>query len=352
MPRRAVTLLVLAVLASSVAASPPAHAAPAPLDKQNWVVSVAGYRTDAYRNYVRLGYLVFSRTANTVEHNFWAWNQADRPLPVNSGDVYYCGSYPAGTNPRNNCPVHTGRGFTGDPNGHFTGTYAYDATAGTVTVEYTSSTVDGSTIAVDLTETWKVSAPKTGLGRIELTGSSYSANKGVGYGSNAGFESAGKATMAQIRTHTEPFLLEGWAWNNSKVATFTKGGSGGLTMSGYNLCDDGSCLGTVQYNAGCAATSCCKAGDQACIDRLNSSGNRRFYYMTGDYGGRRNSYEYWCECLSYEGCYQLNSHVKPLLQVLDDGGGFQGWVGVETSADRTDPWQPAGEYGGNFALIS
>src|SRR3569833_3262290 len=179
MPRRAVTLLVLAVLASSVAASPPAHAAPAPLDKQNWVVSVAGYRTDAYRNYVRLGYLVFSRTANTVEHNF-------------------CGSYPAGTNPRNNCPVHTGRGFTGDPNGHFTGTYAYDATAGTVTVEYTSSTVDGSTIAVDLPETWKVSAPKTGLGRIELTGSSYSANKGVGYGSNAGFESAGKATMAQI----------------------------------------------------------------------------------------------------------------------------------------------------------
>src|SRR5688572_12790496 len=72
--------------------SVPAHAAP-PLGKQNWVVSAAGFRTDAYRNYLRLGYLVFNNTSTAVEHNFWTWNQADYPLPVASGDVYYCGSW-------------------------------------------------------------------------------------------------------------------------------------------------------------------------------------------------------------------------------------------------------------------
>ena len=62
---------VLAALTGLVAAqliSVTAHAAP-PLGKQNWVVSAAGFRTDAYRNYLRLGYIVFNPTSNAVEHN-------------------------------------------------------------------------------------------------------------------------------------------------------------------------------------------------------------------------------------------------------------------------------------------
>jgi hypothetical protein len=357
-PRKVVLgplLAVLAVLGSMVAAVPPAQAAPLPLDKQNWVVSVAGFRTDAYRNYIRLGYLVFSPTGNTVEHNFWTWNQADRPLPVNSGDVHYCGDYAPGTNPRNNCPIRTAPGFTGDPNGRMTGVYRYDATsadAGTATITWTRSTLDGTTSTVDLQETWQVSSARTGLGKMTLASSGYSLTHGIAYGSNAPLDAASKAPMSEIRTRTETFWLEGASWNNNQIKIHPRGLDSGLTMNSWVPCDDGSCLGYVQYNAGCAESSCCQPDDQACKDRLKASGNRRFYYMTGQFGGRRNTYEYWCECLSYEQCYAYNSHVKPLLQVVDDAGRFQGWVGAEVSPDRRPPPELKGEFYAVYALVA
>jgi hypothetical protein len=74
--------------------------------------------------------------------------------------------------------------------------------------------------------------------------------------------------------------------------------------------------------------------------------------MSGAFGGRRNTYEYWCECLSYDACYTRNSHVKPMLQVIDDNGGFHGWVGVEVSPDRTVPRNPAGDVYSSWELIA
>lgn len=52
---------------------------------------------------------------------------------------------------------------------------------------------------------------------------------------------------------------------------------------------------------------------------------------------RRDTHWHWCSCLSInsaykeEFCYKGNSHVKPMLQILDDNGQFRGWVGVEAS---------------------
>ena len=345
-------LAALTVLVAAQLIAAPAHAAP-PLGKQNWVVSAAGFRTDAYRNYLRLGYLVFNNTSTAVEHNFWTWNQADYPLPINSGDVYYCGSWVPGTNPRNNCPIHTAPGFTGEPNGRFTGTYSYNATTAQVTITWTSSTIDGSTVGVNLVETWSVSTPRPGLARMALASDSYSLTYGIAFGSNASLAQTSKATPAQIKATTETYLLEGQSVSNNTIGSYTRGASGGLTMSGWNLCDDGSCMGTVQNNAGCSPASCCPAGPdyEACAARL-AAVNRRFYYLTNAYGGRRNSYEYWCECLSYDACYTRNSHVKPMLQVIDDGGVFRGWVGAEVSPDRTAPRSPAGEPYAAFALVS
>jgi hypothetical protein len=347
----ALLAMVVTVIATQLVAVPQAQAAPAPLGMHNWVVSAAGFRTDAYRNYIRLGYIVFSSTSNTVEHNFWTWNQADYPLPVNSGDVYYCGSWVPGTNPRNNCAIKTAPGFTTTPNGRFTGIYSYNQTAGQVSITWTRSTINGSTVTVNLTEVWTVSTHGTDLGRMALYSDDYSLTGGFAYGSNAGLDQASKAPMSAIRTRTETFWLEAQSWNRNTITNYARGSAGGLKMDGWNLCDDGSCLGEVQYNAGCSASSCCAAGDQACIDRLEASGNRRFYYMSGQFGGRRNTYEFWCECLSYEACYQYNSHVRPLLQVIDDSGRFRGWVGAEVSPDRTAPRDQFGEFYTAFALI-
>lgn len=40
-----------------------------------------------------------------------------------------------------------------------------------------------------------------------------------------------------------------------------------------------------------------------------------------------------------EYCYTGNSHVKPLLQIVDSDGVFHGWVGVEASINQTSPTQ-------------
>lgn len=42
-------------------------------------------------------------------------------------------------------------------------------------------------------------------------------------------------------------------------------------------------------------------------------------------------------CLSYDGRDLLNSHVRPLLQVIDDAGTFQGWVGAEVGPTEAAP---------------
>ncbi|HEX6685650.1 MAG TPA: hypothetical protein VF062_22940 [Candidatus Limnocylindrales bacterium] len=348
---RILTALVCLVTAQLIAA-PPAHAAP-PLGKQNWVVSTSGFRTDAFRNYLRLGYIVFNGTTNAVEHNFWTWNQADHPLPIPSGDVYYCGSWVPGTNPRNNCAIKTAPGFTGNPNGRFTGTYSYNPATAQVAITWTSSTINGGTTAVNLAETWNVSAHGTGLARMALATDNYSLTGGIGHGSNASLAVNSKASMAAVRATTATYLLEGQTIHNGVMSNWTRGGAGGLTMSNWNLCDDGSCLGMVQNNAGCGVSSCCAPGPnyEACAARLAAS-NRRFYYLSNAFGGRRNTYEFWCECLSYDGCYQLNSHVRPLLQVIDDAGGFRGWVGAEVSPDRTAPRTELGEPYASFALVA
>ncbi|MFD0478374.1 hypothetical protein ACFQ0B_66955 [Nonomuraea thailandensis] len=57
---------------------------------------------------------------------------------------------------------------------------------------------------------------------------------------------------------------------------------------------------------------------------------------------RRDTHWHWCTCLAKGSqCHKGNSHVYPLLQVIDDQGGWRGWVGVEASfypyTDVTDP---------------
>jgi hypothetical protein len=71
------------------------------------------------------------------------------------------------------------------------------------------------------------------------------------------------------------------------------------------------------------------------------------YYFTEHDGGRRNTMRLWCECLADgrgETCYTGNSHIRPLLQVIDDGGDFRGWVGVEPFSNASSPGDFYNEY--------
>lgn len=58
---------------------------------------------------------------------------------------------------------------------------------------------------------------------------------------------------------------------------------------------------------------------------------------------RRDTHWQWCSCLTKradgtdEKCYTRNSHVKPMMQILDDDGQFRGWVGTEASFNPVTP---------------
>lgn len=52
-----------------------------------------------------------------------------------------------------------------------------------------------------------------------------------------------------------------------------------------------------------------------------------------------------------EYCYTGNSHVKPMMEIIDSAGVLHGWVGVEASINQTSPSQGAmGDDIGVFAI--
>merc|ERR1712000_40059 len=47
---------------------------------------------------------------------------------------------------------------------------------------------------------------------------------------------------------------------------------------------------------------------------------------------RRDAWWHWCSCLSGGStCYKGNSHLKPMLQIIDNNGHWRGWVGAEAT---------------------
>src|SRR5689334_24388308 len=117
----ALLLLVSLLVSPSAARAAPAAAPPAlPGGKANWVVSVGGLDDDRDpANWVRLGYYVFAPDG-TVVTNFWNWTESAQPQRVNTVKADCTGFVP-------HCYVRTSEGFTGNPTGGFTGTFAYDA---------------------------------------------------------------------------------------------------------------------------------------------------------------------------------------------------------------------------------
>lgn len=325
-PRKSIvgTLVVLLGL-TAVVLAPPAQAVSLPGGKANWVASVGGL-TDgtAYQNWVRLGYYQFS-TSGTVVHNWWHWSQPDRPTRVGSGVRFECST---STDIPPECEVLTGEGFTGSPEGGFTGTFSVSGSALTVNWTHDRS---GSPLSRTLTERWTIGAVDAELQRAAggPTGfSNYSATHGFAYGSNASLDFTSRASMAELKASGAQdggVNYNSWEWNKNEVDNVRSPFS---SLSIWSMCDSGQCLGYREHGTHCN----CGA---------NAPSRDGQYYLAEHDGGRRNSIWLWCGCLADgrgETCYTGNSHIRPLLQVIDDGGDFRGWVGVEPFANHsTEP---------------
>lgn len=278
-----------------------------PLGKQHFTVAVGGLDASSTSNWVRLGQYTF-HDDGTVTETHWHWSQRIRVNRTYTGFV-------ATNCPTRECNIQTAGG--------------YQSTGASKTLSGTY-TVAGDTLRVTwsggIWEEWTVSSEADGaLAELTFEGANYTATHGYGYGSNAAWSARVPMSTIAAADH-EQFEHSYRLWKVTSVGDdpfIDSGESSPFWVRDWSTCGGGSCLG--------ARTSGGTAGTDYFVSPARSPiGHRRdtMWSWRISHADGRNEY-----------CYTGNSHVKPMLQVVDDNGVFRGWVGVEASLNQTVPSQ-------------
>jgi hypothetical protein len=286
-----------------VALTVPAQAAQAgaPGGMSRFTVAVGGLSVDSRANWVRLATYSFAADGTVTESHFH-WSQRKRVTRTSTGVT-------AKDCVARNCTVYTAGGFqaTSQPD-HLSGTYS----------------VTGSVLRVEWAgngwEEWDLTEPMAGkLAKVTFRGSSFGATHGYGYGSNA--EWSTRASMADIAAFDQNRLKHDYhLWKTNAGDPYLDEGAGNpFWMRDWHPCASNRCLGgrttgTEYYLSTANRTS---------TDRRDT-----IWHWWTQHADNRDEY-----------CYTGNSHVKPMLQVIDSDGGFHGWVAVEASINQTSPGQ-------------
>ncbi|WP_394844193.1 hypothetical protein LZC95_44965 [Pendulispora brunnea] len=287
----------------------PLEAAALPLGKTNFTMAIGGLRTSSRTNWVRLGMYTFSADGKVSERH-WHWSQSERVNRTYTGFV-------ANGCVARACNVQTANG--------------YDSTGASETLSGTFS-VNGTKLHIAWSggqwEDWTLGSLAGGaLANVELAGNNFGATHGYGNGSNAAWSARKSAATIAGVDHTQMVhRFDLWKTNDTSSTPFIDHGDGApFWVTGWSKCSGGSCLG--------ARTGSATTGTEYYVAPANSPT-----------GHRRDTLWHWRIQLADargETCYTGNSHVKPLLQVVDDNGVFHGWVGVEASLNQTAPSQGA-----------
>jgi hypothetical protein len=350
-----------AALSAALCLTPGASAVTLPGGKPNWVVSVGGLNTPDVNNngnWVRLGYYTFSADG-AVTTNYWTWAMLSQSPRIDTWFADCAGDVP-------DCYVKTVDGFLDSPMGGLIGSFDYLAN-GQLRITWTKN-ADGSVRASPLVETWNVDSEINAgtLARIRSSTfyqapnvpapgefSNYSATFGIGYGSMATLSTTSKATMQLLmqdaRYNDRSYDGANVVVTHGELLAQTSGGrwhfSNGISDDPYNannpwqLCASGKCIAWNQHMSSCSCGDAWPTKD-------------RIRYFADVTGGRRNTEWFWCKCLAQgTACYKSNSHVRPLLQIVDDQGTFQGWVGVEASTAVGTKTQPPKVEDGHFSVF-
>lgn len=291
------TVLSMGLVAPATAAEP----TNAPGGMHRFVVSIGRVDTTVRTNWVRLGTYSFTRT-NEVTESHWHWSQSKRVARSYTGvTAPNCGA--------RNCNVQTGNGYqsTSAPKS-LRGTY-------TVTGSVLRITWDGG-----IWEEWTVTSAAAGkLAKLTFKANSFGATHGFGYGSNA--EWSTRASMAQIASaNHNAFIHTYYLWKTNSGTPYIDHATGGpFWYRSFAVCTGSKC----------AAGRTDKAQYYISLPNPTSTGRRDtlWHWFTANADGRG------------EYCYTGNSHVKPLMQIIDDAGVFHGWVGIEASINQTSPSQ-------------
>ncbi|MEU7874777.1 hypothetical protein [Dactylosporangium sp. NPDC049140] len=302
-------LLLSTATAVATAALPatarPASALPtagAPAGLHRFVVAIGEVSASERTNWVRLGTYEFDDTGQVSEAH-WHWTQRERVTRSSTG-VSASGCV------ARNCTVRTANGFqsAGAPN-TLHGTY-------TATGSLLRVTWDGTTGW----EEWTISQPAPGkLAKLSFVDNSFGATVGFGYGSNAAWTT--RASTQQLSmVDTSRLIHDYYLWKTDNGTPYVDHGDGSPFWNrDWTPCAGGRCLGGVT------------SGTQYYLSRPNTTAT-----------DRRDTIWHWRTVLADargETCYTGNSHVKPMLEIVDSDGVFHGWVGVEASINQSVPAQ-------------
>ncbi|WP_165912873.1 hypothetical protein [Tamaricihabitans halophyticus] len=290
-----VLALLLATPGASGADSPAKAELPGGMSR--FVASVGGLSTDSRENWVRLATYSFTADGKVTESHFH-WTQRERVKRSLNG------VHGNGCDARD-CEVRTANGYqaTSFPE-KLSGSY----------------TVDGDQLTVEWpdtgTETWKLSSVADGkLAKLTFVDSSYGATHGYGYGSEAKWDE--RASMAEVAAFDHEKLTHNFVfWKTDEGAPYLDKGSGSpFWRTEWKECESSRCLG-------------------------GKNPDTEYYLATANSSStdRRDTLWHWRTELADgrgEYCYTGNSHVKPMLQIIDSDGGFHGWVAAEASISET-----------------
>lgn len=310
---------VLLMVAGLVGSASPVTAAALPGGRANYVVSFGSLQEQSGGNWVRLGTYTFSSTGK-VRSDTWAWSQSKPAARVGTGTVPD-GECSGTDSTVRACEIKTADGFLSPAPEARTGSFSLYATGGR---QYVNIAWDQTTWRSE--EWWVDTAPDSTYTRLTVKYSP-KLTHGYGYGSNAGF--AVRRPMETVRAHQAPLTMT----YHRAVKGAIEYVDGAWDMSRYIPCTTTTWCMAFRTQA----TDNCECA--APFDKDHSLQTFVQQITTKD---RRDTHWHWCTCLAKGNrCYQGNSHVYPFLQIIDDRGGWRGWVGVEASfypyTDVADP---------------
>lgn len=301
-----------------------------------YVVSMASLTNGSYSNWMRLGTYQFN-TNGTVTARMWVWSQA-RPVGRSSSGVApaeNCSTLSGSSTSRvRKCVVPTPGGFTGSPNDVRTGTFKL---SGTNPQKVTISWNNGSKPWTEIYDIAVNPDPSQPLALLRLTYSTAIAKDATGAFKGGAFAYGSVRPLTERRHMTSVQAYKkrtdfGLHYNQLGLTGSTLGRWTNQVFAPgiYRTCDvTTNCLTMVSVVQDNDAKGIC--GTPSCP---NGNDRRLQNYIVRVGADRRDMIWHWCTCLAAargEFCYTGNSHLKPLLQILDDNGNFAGYVGVEVS---------------------
>jgi hypothetical protein len=311
---------VLLLVAALIGSASPASAATLPGKKANYVVSFGSLSSKSGSNWVRLGTYKF--TANgRVRSDTWAWSQNAPAGRVGTGTIPKgnCSGTEDTVRP---CEIKTVAGFLSPAPEARTGSFALHAdTAGRQYVN-----IDWDQAAWRTEEWWVDSAPGGTYARLTFKYSN-KLTHGYGYGSNAGL-----TTRRAMETVSKS--------DAALTMTYHRAAKGDVkdVKKNWNMSEFIRCTTSTW----CLAYKTPATNNCSCPAPYDKDHSLQSYIQALSSEDRRDTHWHWCSCLAKGSeCYKGNSHVYPLLQIIDDNGGWRGWVGVEASfypyTDQADP---------------